>query len=123
VSPAAAGARSLTRFVEAVDADSFRVDRQLLYLALGDSSALAPALRGVSGHLTGDGFLLARVSVGSLPAALGLRSGDRLVAVNGRAIAGSEGLVAAYAELQRGARTTLTVSRRASTLQLDYTFE
>jgi S1-C subfamily serine protease len=113
----------LTQLVEAVDADSFRIDRRLLHLALGDANVLDPALGGVRGRMASDGFRLFRVPVGSLPAALGLKSGDRLTALNGRPLAGPEGLVAAYAELQRGAPATLSVLRGGRKIQLRYTFD
>ena len=115
--------RELTSLVERLDEDSFRIDRRLLHLALGDAGDLDPALRGVGGRLASDGFRLARVPRGSLPAVLGLREGDQLVAINGRAIGGPQGLVAAYAELQRAAPATLTVVRAGHTVRLRYTFD
>ncbi len=113
----------LTRFVERVDDDSFRIDRRLLHLALGDSQALQPALRGVRGNPTGDGFRLARVPAGSLLAALGLQSGDLLVALDDHPMVGPGGLVAAYALLQRGAPVQLSVRRGERSIRLAYAFE
>lgn len=114
--------RSLTRWVEAIDEDSFRVDRRLL-LALDDTTGLEPGLRGVGGHWGPDGFRLTRVPSDSLPAAFGLKSGDRLAAFNGRPLAGPQGVLSAYAELQRGRPARLTVVRAGTTVELDYTFE
>lgn len=121
--PAGAGATAITRLVERVDAESFRIDRKLLLLALDDARELDPALAGVLGRVTSDGFLLARVPGGSLPAVLGLKSGDRLTALDGRPLAGPEGMVRAFTELQRGAPKALTVVRDGRAIELRYTFE
>jgi hypothetical protein len=116
-------ARALIRLVERVDLDTFRIDRRLLHLALGDAHELDPALHGVRGGVASDGFRFARVPANSLPAVLGLAAGDRVVEFNGRPLAGPAGVVAAYAQLQRGGPATLTVVRGGRTVRLRYTFD
>ncbi len=64
------------------------------------------------------GIGLRRVSAGSVPHALGLRSGDRLVGVNGRELRGLEDAMAAYALLQKAEAWHFEVSRNGRTRPL-----
>ena len=57
------------------------------------------------------GIGLQRVPAGSIPYALGLRSGDRLVGVNGLTLGGLEDVMTAYARLRKAESWHFEVSR------------
>ena len=67
------------------------------------------------------GAQVGSVSAGSPAASAGLRAGDTITAVNGKAVASSGDLVGAIAANRPGDKLTLTVHRGGRTLTLDVT--
>jgi type II secretory pathway component PulC len=66
------------------------------------------------------GLRLARVRAGTLPAALGLRSGDELVSVNDFKLGDPEQALTAYARLRSAERLRLAVIRDGARTELVY---
>jgi hypothetical protein len=119
--PAREGDRlGLAGRVERVDAGTYRVDRSLVGLAWADGAELGRVLSGVRAQLVPDGLALGRVPSGSLPAVLGLASGDVLMAVNGAPLTGLEAMVRARADLVRSGRVVLTVVRGGQRREIVY---
>jgi len=66
------------------------------------------------------GLRLGRVAPGSLPEALGLRTGDELISVNDFKLADPEQALNAYARLRTAQRLQLAVSRGGDRAELVY---
>ncbi|RYZ04017.1 MAG: hypothetical protein EOO73_25525 [Myxococcales bacterium] len=66
------------------------------------------------------GLRLGRVAPGSLPEALGLRTGDELISVNDFKLGDPEQALTAYARLRTAERLQLAVSRAGSRAELVY---
>lgn len=66
------------------------------------------------------GLRLARVPAGSLPEALGLRTGDELLSVNDFKLSDPEQALSAYARLRSAERLRLAVSRGGERTELVY---
>lgn len=72
-------------------------------------------------NANGTGAVVGTVRSGSPAEAAGLRSGDVIVAVDGKSIASADALTSAIAALQPGDKATLRVQRGGSTLTLTVT--
>jgi general secretion pathway protein C len=66
------------------------------------------------------GLLLSRVRPGSLPDAIGLRSYDELVSINGFRVSDPEQALLAYARLRQAERLTLELHRNGGSTQIVY---
>jgi hypothetical protein len=64
------------------------------------------------------GILFAEVNSGSLPHRVGLRTGDRVVAIDGQRVASSEMALETYLALRPGTRLTLQVVRGQQRVEL-----
>ena len=80
--------------------------------------ALLAGVLMFSGAITGVKPVVDRVEPGSLAERVGIRAGDRLVAINGRRIEGWEGFTREVAERRPGEEITLTVERDGSEKEL-----
>jgi hypothetical protein len=65
------------------------------------------------------GILFAEVKTGSLPHRVGLRTGDRVVAVNGQRVGTADAAMEAYLHLRPGKQLTLQVVRGAQQMKLE----
>lgn len=63
---------------------------------------------------------MARVQPGSLPAALGLRSGDELLSINDYRLTNPEQALTAYARLRYASRLNLLIERNGARTELVY---
>lgn len=73
---------------------------------------LGPGARG--------GVRLARVAPGSLPAALGLRSYDEIISINGYRLGDPEQALLAYARLRTAERLALKLERGGEPTEIVY---
>jgi len=89
--------------------------RAELDAALADFSGLS---RDLDAHLGPDGATLVRVAPGSLAHRIGLRNGDRVVAVDGHPLRSLDDAAALYARLAGASRVEAEVVRGAERLAL-----
>lgn len=87
---------------------------------LGASVSTSPA-NNDSSEAFGDGALIQEVVSGSAASSAGLRAGDVVVAVDGRAISEATELTAAVRQAAAGSQVTLTVERNGSTQEVKVT--
>ena len=83
--------------------------------ALEHGSALQRGFLGVSTAGSDAGAIVERVQAGSPASAAHLRAGEIITRVDGKAVAGADGLVQAIAGRKPGEHVTLTVLRDGST--------
>ena len=74
--------------------------------------------RDIDARLGADGVTVSRVAAGSLFHRLGLRAGDRVTAVDGRAIRSLDDGAALYARLSTATTLTVDVARGSERLTL-----
>jgi type II secretion system protein C len=94
------------------------VDRELVKRLLSDPAPLGQWVRALPASR--GGLQLAYVRPGTPIAQLGLESGDRLAAVNGRELGSVEDMLRLYNQLKNATRFGLTVERRGQRLTFDY---
>lgn len=87
---------------------------------LGARISSSPAYKD-SSEAFGDGAVIQEVVSGGAAEAAGLREGDVVVAVNGRAISEALELTAAVRQAAAGERVTLTIERSGSTQEVEVT--
>jgi len=115
--PAVAGVRRLS-------ATSYQVERAVIDAALADPMALASQVMialVVDDDGNGAGYELTTVDAGSLPARLGLRRGDVIEVVNGRAISGPGDAMAAVQALRSASKLVVRVSSYGEPRTMTYT--
>jgi putative serine protease PepD len=100
--------------IEVVKSELSQLERgaQVAHADVGASTAQA---------LEADGAAVQNVTAGSPAEAAGLRTGDLVTAIDGRAVRGPSGFVAAIAAHKPGEKVTLTVRRNSQTLTLTAT--
>ncbi len=112
----------IARGIERVSATEFRIDRGVLDKILEEQAEL---LKGTAigperenGRVTGVRIL--GVRPGTVLAALGIESGDRLVTLNGFEMSDPEKMLQAYATLHGAPRLMLGMVRGGKPLEIDY---
>jgi type II secretory pathway component PulC len=119
--PAASAPSALTPLegITAISDTEFTITRAAIAALTADPMVLARAARVVPSPDGGMKFYgIRRSSAGFSFAQLGLRNGDRLVAVNGLPFDGPEAALEAYGKLRKSAEFRLTVDRRGAELEL-----
>jgi S1-C subfamily serine protease len=101
--------------VPAAPAAAASLRRSELDAALSDFNRLA---RDVTVDLTILGATLTKVAPDSLPHRLGLRTGDRIVSVDGRPLRTLDDAAALYARLSRLAMLTVEIQRGSERITL-----
>lgn len=121
-SPRPTISRSRALPVERIGDDAFALDRQYAIEVIENPSpeTFGAQVRPVRRGLGTTGLRLLGVRRGSLYAALGLRSGDVLQGVNGRAIDGPNRLMELYQALRDEDRFALEVRRGRETRTFSY---
>jgi hypothetical protein len=110
--------------VKKLDDATYEVDRQLVRdLVGGGATAKVPGVRvmpatGKDGKLRGVRISQARKD--SLAAGLGLRTGDVIEAIDGKALDSPDVLLAAYGELERAAAARVSISRGGKPIEIEY---
>jgi hypothetical protein len=107
--------------IERVGPNHFAVQRGLLRRLAADPDGIARTIRAVP---TGDGQHITGIRIGAAPGSsllgqLGLRDGDVLAAVNGRALDGPDHWLEAYMMLQSAEHVALSVLRDGRPMQID----
>jgi S1-C subfamily serine protease len=69
---------------------------------------------------TADGVALSRVAASSPAAALGLKSGDLIAAVNGLSLSSPDRVLDAYSKLRQASQLSLEVVRDGRRVTMDY---
>jgi hypothetical protein len=111
----------LARAIRKVDAGSYLLDRQLLSKALARWDRVAATTQiSTTKRGTGRGLRIVSLRGAGLLAGIGLRSGDVLREINGRAITRKRDLRGAIAELSGSEQATLTLERGDHPMTLDY---
>jgi general secretion pathway protein C len=100
----------------------YEVDRALIDRILGDPTALMTTASVTPAVSNGKaaGFRLRGSRGGGLYAALGLKTGDTIRAVNGQEITGPDSALAAYASLRQGGTVALSVDRDGQPMKVEY---
>jgi hypothetical protein len=120
----AGDAPAWTEKVRKLDDATYEVDRQLIRdLVGGGATAKVPGVRvmpatGKDGKLRGVRISQARKD--SLAVGLGLRTGDVIEAIDGKALDSPDVLLAAYGELERAAAARISISRGGKPLEIEY---
>lgn len=120
----AADAPAWTARVKKIDDATYEVDRQLIRdLVGGGAQAKVPGVRvmpatGKDGTLRGVRISQARKD--SLAVGLGLRTGDVIEAIDGKALDSPDVILAAYGELERAAAARVSISRGGKPLEIEY---
>lgn len=120
----AGDAPAWTEKVRKLDDATYEVDRQLIRdLVGGGATAKLPGVRvmpatGKDGTLRGVRISQARKD--SLAVGLGLRTGDVIEAIDGKALDSPDVLLAAYGELERAAAARVSISRGGKPLEIEY---
>jgi len=110
--------------VRKIDDVTYEVDRELVRELVGaGASAKVPGVRitpatGKDGKLRG--VRISRASKDSLAAGLGLRTGDVIESIDGRAIDSPDALLEAYGRLDSAAQVRLSLSRGGKPAELDF---
>lgn len=120
-SPAAPPPDPEARFRK-LDDTTYEVDRQLVRDLVG-AQAKVPGVRvtpaqGKDGKLRG--VRIAQAKKKSLASELGLRTGDVIEALDGKALDAPEVLLEAYGQLERATQVRLTISRGGKPLEIEY---
>lgn len=115
--------KEVTAKVRRVGPNEYEIERAAIDLVLEAQTELARA--PMVPEREGDrvvGFRLLQIKPGSVLAAIGLETNDRLVALNGIEMTDTERMLEAYAKVRASAvdRITLTAVRRGKTVNLDY---
>jgi general secretion pathway protein C len=112
-----ASASSLPGAADAIECPSEGlcvVEREFVESLLQNPAALA---RQAVVRPNADGFALARVSSGSLPALLGFQTGDVLTEVNGEALDSIDKAFALFTKLRNASNLEVTVRRKGQTVR------
>jgi type II secretory pathway component PulC len=102
--------------IKRVSETEVHVERSAIDDVLTNPARLLGSVRLDPGPRPGIG--LRRVPAGSIPHALGLRSGDRLVGVNGLTLRGVEDAMTAYALMRKAPAWQFEISRHGRTRPL-----
>jgi type II secretion system protein C len=97
----------------------FEIQRGALNKLLSNTSMFGVAGR-ITPHTKG-GFTLSRLRQGGLYQLFGFQSGDRIHAINGRAITSPDSVLPIYRNLRRASHVTISYTRRGKTTTHDYT--
>lgn len=116
-----APARATGRGIRKLGPHTYELDRDLVTRALRNPRSVhgarfRPYARG--GKLRG--FRAYAVRRGSLPAAMGLRSGDIIVGANGEALDSMDALLGFYTKLRQLDRVEVSIQRRGTPVDLTY---
>jgi hypothetical protein len=111
----------LARAIRKVEPGSYLLDRQLLSKALARWDHVAATTRiSTTKRGSGRGLRIVSLRDAGLLAGIGLRSGDVLREINGRAIKRKRDLRGAIVELSGSEQATLTLERGDHPMTLDY---
>jgi general secretion pathway protein C len=107
--------------VKQIDDDSFEVERQLIRDLISQRAQL-PGVRVTPAMKDGQlrGMRIGQARKDSLAAALGLRAGDVIEAIDGQPLSSSEVVLDAYGKLDTAAQVRITLSRGGQPTELDY---
>lgn len=103
--------------------NKFTVDRSLLESALANPEALAGQVRvvphkGADGEI--DGYRLSGIRKGSVFEQLGIKNGDIVHTVNGKALTSTSSAMDAYSSLQNERSFSFEITRRSKRQTMDY---
>jgi general secretion pathway protein C len=100
----------------------YNIDRGMLDKQLEDISALGKQARVVPNYRNGkyEGFKLVGVRPGSLYRAIGIRSGDVIKSINGKAIDSPNKALSLFEQLKGSSNINLEIERRGQPKQLNY---
>jgi len=92
------------------------VERAFVESLLSNPAALAKQARIVPAKDGEVGFKFYGIRRGSLPKLIGLKNGDKLVAVNGEELAGIDQAMGLYTKLRRASNLSVTIERKGKTI-------
>ena len=100
----------------------YGIDRAMLNEALADLSELGKQARVIPNYRNGryEGFKLIGVRPGSLYRALGIRSGDIILSINGEPLNSPNRALELYSKLQHETQLVVGIKRRGKTLTFIY---
>ena len=100
----------------------YGIDRAMLNEALADLSELGKQARVIPNYRNGryEGFKLIGVRPGSLYRALGIRSGDIILSINGEPLNSPNRALELYSKLQHETQLVVGIKRRGKTLTSIY---
>jgi membrane-associated protease RseP (regulator of RpoE activity) len=107
---------------QAAEAGAYRVKRRVVDRVVKDASDAMPNDPIVAGP-EAKSVLIPNVEPGSLLAALGIKKGDRLLAINGFDMADPAKALEAYARLRDAPHLTVTLVRDGALTNVDYDIE
>jgi general secretion pathway protein C len=115
------GGEDWSNRIKKIDEDSYEVERQLIRDLVGQGTRLKgvrmmPVMK--DGQISGMKVSMARKD--SLAAAVGLRTGDVIEAVNGTKLTTAEAALAMYGQLETTSMVTVTVQRGGQPVNLEY---
>jgi general secretion pathway protein C len=92
------------------------VERAFVESLMANPAALAKQARIVPAKDGEVGFKFYGIRRGSLPKLLGLKNGDKLVAVNGEELAGIDQAMSLYTKLRRASNLSISIERKGKTI-------
>ncbi len=92
------------------------VERAFVEQLMANPAALAKQARIVPAKDGEVGFKFYGIRRGSLPKLLGLKNGDKLVAVNGEELAGIDQAMSLYTKLRRASNLSVTIERKGKSI-------
>ena len=103
----------------------YQIDRGMLDEQLQDLSKLGSQARVVPNYRNGkyEGFKLVGVRPGSLYRSIGVRSGDVIKSVNGKAIDSPNKALELFEQLKASSNIQLEIERRGQPKQLNYAIQ
>ncbi len=120
--PRAEPERASADGIAALSEDRYRISRSMVREAIASPESLGSARVVMSSRGGRREPRLYGVREGSVLARIGLRNGDVLKTVGEHDLGDPDGILAAYGELERARRLTLTVERDGATRTLEYAF-
>jgi general secretion pathway protein C len=113
---------ALAAKIERLSPTSFGIDRSAFEAMVESATTLLRSVRLRPAQVDGKvvGFELRRVPPGSLLDVIGLKSGDRLLSVNGYELAGPAAALQAYAKLRTASTIRVRATRGGTPLELEY---
>ncbi|HEX6274270.1 MAG TPA: type II secretion system protein GspC [Polyangiaceae bacterium] len=113
---------ALAAKIERLSSTSFGIDRTAFEAMVESATTLLRSVRLRPAQVEGKvvGFELRKVPAGSLLDVIGLKSGDRLLSVNGYELTGPAAALQAYAKLRTASTIRVQATRGGTPLELEY---